>query len=331
MKEEHKGNFDAYAYPDAVGICAFSDWTYTGQRTREDKEITKNYTLGEPEGFMKLAPSGIDITLPTHDDSQPMVGNIPDNLVALTAEMESGSLSASIDDDGNLIPGEWLYTFSDNDHFSYNHNDTSLLAPFDAKVPFVTEQITDTDNISLLTEPTTNIVDESAIEKFTTGGVNIRFARMVLDNAYGSENAKLRVPMSIQVYDGTNFNEHQEESCLVPQIGKKVAGAKYSGNMNLWDYRLLDIGNDAIQVGHTEANVSGFFINGQQNQLLYSAPTKQGALEWEYEVPSWFKFHWNDIDTDSDGNFYDDNPSALLSFGMYRGNDRIISWREVVN
>ena len=351
VKEDHKGNFDAYAYPDAVGVCAFSDWAYTGQRTSEDKgaiayslapkititaynannEITKNYTLGESEGFMKLTPSGIDITLPTHDDSQPMVGNIPDNPVALTAEMESGSLSASIDDDGNLIPGEWLYTFSDNDHFSYNHNDTSLLPPFDAKVPFVTEQITDTDNISLLTEATTNIVDESAIEKFTTGGVNIRFARMVLDNAYGSENAKLRVPMSIQVYDGTNFNEHQDESCLAPQIGNKVAGAKYSGNMNLWDYRLLDIGNDAIQVSHTEASISGLFINGRQNQLLYSAPAQQGALEWEYEVPSWLKFKWNDIDTDSDGNFYDDNPSALLSFGMYRGNDRIISWREVVN
>ena len=101
--------------------------------------------------------------------------------------------------------------------------------------------------------------------------------------------------------------------------------------MNLWDYRLLDIGNDAIQVSHTEASISGLFINGRQNQLLYSAPAQQGALEWEYEVPSWLKFKWNDIDTDSDGNFYDDNPSALLSFGMYRGNDRIISWREVVN
>ena len=33
----------------------------------------------------------------------------------------------------------------------------------------------------------------------------------------------------------------------------------------------------------------------------------------------------------ADGDFYDDNPSATLSFGLYRGNDRIISWREISN
>lgn len=351
VKEDDKGNFDAYPYPDALGVCAFSDWTYTGQRTTQDRgtigyslepkititaynandEITKNYTLGEPEGFMKLEASAVNITLPTHDDSQQMVDSIVDNPVAITAEMKTGTTSASLDDDGNLIPGEWQYIFSSDDHFSYDHNDTSLLAPFDAQVPFLTEQVTDSDNITLLIDPTTNMVDESAVEEFTTGGVNIRFARMVLDNAYGSENARLRAPMSIEVYDGTNFVEHKDENCLTPLLASKVSGVKYSGNMSTWDYRLIDIGSDAIQVSNSDASISGVFTSGRQNQLIFSAPEKQGALEWEYEVPSWLKFKWDDIDTDSDANFYDDNPSGLLSFGMYRGNDRIISWREVVN
>lgn len=351
VKEDNKGRFDAYPYPEALGVCSFSEWAYTGQRTSEGKgaiaysfepkititaynandEITQNYTLGESEGFMKLEASGVDIVLPTHDESQQMVGNIPGNPVAITAEMETGSLSASLDNDENLIPGEWLYTFSSNDHFSYNHNDTSLLEPFDAQIPFIAAQVTDSDNISLLIDPATNMVDESAVEKFTTGGVNIRFARMVIENAYGSENAKLRAPMSIQVYDGTKFIEHKYENCLTPLLSSKVAGTKYSGNMDLWDYRLIDIGDDNIQVSHTDANISGVFAKGRQSQLVFSAPEKLGVLEWEYEVPSWLKFKWDDIDTDSDANFYDDNPSGLLSFGMYRGNDRIISWHEVVN
>ena len=99
--------------------------------------------------------------------------------------------------------------------------------------------------------------------------------------------------------------------------------------MDLWDYRLIDIDTDAIQVGDTTASVSGIFELGIQNQLLFSRPDKQGMLEWEYEVPDWFKFKWDALDTGSDNNFYDDNPSALLSFGIYRGNDRIISWQEI--
>ena len=40
---------------------------------------------------------------------------------------------------------------------------------------------------------------------------------------------------------------HSDESCLTASINDKKAGAKYSGNMNTWDYRLIDIDNDAIQ------------------------------------------------------------------------------------
>ena len=341
VKDAHKGQFDAYH--SATGLCAIADWAYTGQRTADDKGvityslepkititafnandvITKNYTLGEPEGFMKLLASGVGITLPTHDETQQIVGSIANNPVAITAVMATGALSASLDD-GNFIAGEWLYTFSSNDHFSYNHNDTSFLSPFEAQIPFVTETIADSDGVLLS-------IAADATQQFITAGVQVRFARMVLENSYGSENSRLRAPLSVQVYDGTGFNEHTDENCLTTLIGDKKAGAKYSGNMSLWDYRLIDIASDAIQVGDTTASISGLLDNGMQKQLFFTAPAKQGALEWEYEVPSWLKFKWDAVDTDNDGNFYDDNPSAVLSFGIYRGNDRIISWREVVN
>ena len=342
VKEEHKGKFDAH-HSD-VGLCAISEWAYTGQRTADDKgaisyslapkititaynakdEVTQNYTLGESEGYMKLLATGIDITLPTHDDVQLQADNIPDNFLVLKSEMASGSLSASKDEDGNLLAGEWLYTFSENDHFSYLHNDTSLIAPFNAQIPFVTAQVEDSDGILLSSA-------SDATEKVITDGVEIRFARMVLENSYGSENSQLRAQLKLQFYDGDKFNLHADDSCLSTLINDKKSGAKYSGNMSLWDYRLIDIDTDAIQVGDTDASISGVFQSGLQQQLFFSPPSNQGSLEWEYEVPSWFKFKWNILDEDSDGNFYDDNPSSILSFGIYRGNDRIISWREVSN
>ncbi|MGB2742166.1 MAG: LamG domain-containing protein [Cognaticolwellia sp.] len=355
VKDDHKGKLDAFQ--SAIGQCGISEWTYTGQRTNDDEGtiryslepkititafnalglITKNYTLGEPEKFLKLEASGVDITLPTHDETQQIVGSVTDNPVAITGVMKEGSFKESLDDDGNAIAGEWLYTYSDEDHFSYDRDDTSFLKPFDAMIPFVTEQITDSDGITLQSDPSTSLVLDSAIEKFVVEGVQIRFARMVLENSYGAETAELRAPLNIQVYDGTNFNIHSDENCLTATIGDKQAGAKYSGNMNLWDYRLIDIEADAIQVGDTEASIPAIagidnaLESGIQNQVFFSAPEKQGALEWEYEVPSWLKFKWDALDSGNDGNFYDDNPIAVLNFGRFRGNDRIISWREVVN
>ncbi|TWX68271.1 DUF6701 domain-containing protein [Colwellia sp. C1TZA3] len=349
IKEKHQGNFDAVPYPDKIGVCRFSDWAYTGQRSTDDKgaiayslvpkititaynannAITQNYTLGESEGFMKLLASGVDISLPTHDKIQQVVNNTGDEPVAISAVMHTGSLSASPNNSGGFITGEWLYTFSTNDHFSYHRDGTSLLAPFAAKIPFVTEQVTDSDGIKLAIDPLTDAVSAAAIEEFVTEGVQIRFARMVLQNAFGSENTKLRAQLNIEVYDDKSFKIHTDESCLTPLIGNEKTGAKYSGNMNLWDYRLIDIDSDKIQVSDTKASASGVFYSGMQSQLFFSKPEKQGALEWEYEVPNWLKFKWNALDANDDGNFYDDNPSAALSFGQFRGNDRVISWQEV--
>ncbi|AZQ85762.1 LamG domain-containing protein [Colwellia sp. Arc7-635] len=345
------GNLDAYHSRAELEACTIKDWAYTGQRTADNKgtigyslvpkiaitafnaqdEITENYTLGVAEGFMRLLATGIDITEPSDDDEQLRVGNIADNFAKVISFMEVGQLGTSVNDEGGLIAGQMLYTFSENDHFSYDRDDSSFLKPFWAQIPFVTEQITDQDGVTLQTENESNEIAEDAIEKLVITGVNVRFARMVVANAYGSENARLRSPLSIEVYDGINFAITTDESCLTASINDKKPGAKYSGNMNTWDYRLIDIDTDNIQISDTEASVSGIFEKGIQNQLFFSSPGLQGTLEWEYEVPDWFKFKWDSIDGSADGNFYDDNPSATLSFGLYRGNDRIISWREISN
>ncbi len=342
-----------HAYHSNVATCAISDWAYTGQRTDANRgsisysiapkititaynaqnEITENYTLGAAEGFMRLKAAGVEIAPPSHDDVQLRVDNVAENFVKIASFMESGQLELSFDD-GALVPGQMLYAFSDNDHFSYDRDETSFLRPFSAQIPFVTQQITDQDGVTLQLDSVSNEIAEDAIEKLVTAGVEVRFARMVLANTYGSENVRLRAPISVEVYDGSNFSVHTDEECLMAEINIKKPGNKYAGGMNLWDYRLIDIASDAIQVGDTEASIPSLastFESGMLEQLFFSAPLKQGALEWEYEVPVWFKFKWDALDGQADGNFYDDNPTATLNFGLYRANDRIISWREVSN
>jgi len=44
--------------------------------------------------------------------------------------------------------------------------------------------------------------------------------------------------------------------------------------------------------------------------------------------PSWLQYDFDGIDQLLDGNFYDDNPTGIATFGIFRGNDRYLYWRE---
>jgi hypothetical protein len=39
----------------------------------------------------------------------------------------------------------------------------------------------------------------------------------------------------------------------------------------------------------------------------------------------WLQYEWDGADND-----YNENPTGRINFGIYRGNDRIINWREII-
>ncbi|WP_085298411.1 LamG domain-containing protein [Cognaticolwellia mytili] len=354
------GNLDSYH--NANSGCTALNWAYTGQKVLDtenkgtihyglkpvidivaynaDKQRTKNYTLAEDINsnkiLMKLSNSGVTITSPTFDQKQLQVGGVvkedKSENVAVSSDIETGILAAKAGEAGTMT-----YTFSELDRFSYVRNHLSFLKPFEAEIPFITEAVLDDDGVKLRVDNTPLDSTDNPTEDFTIMGVNIRFARMVLDNAYGSENSTLRSPIYIEIFNGhpdsayVNFSKAVDENCLVPMIKDKKPGNKYSGNMTLWDYRLIDIDNtDGLEVDDTSASITKSFNVGSHENLFFAAPSKQGVLEFEYEVPDWLKFDWKNEDSDNNGP-HDVNPSARLNFGLYRGNDRIISWREVSN
>ncbi|MDO6426305.1 LamG domain-containing protein [Thalassotalea sp. 1_MG-2023] len=162
----------------------------------------------------------------------------------------------------------------------------------------------------------------------------MRFGRWVVDNAYGPETEALPVAMRLEYFDGSGFVVHDDDSCTTPTLNtlndKVITGAIFSGGLVDGQYRLFDMDNtDGLTMSDVDAATAGSFAAGrfidQPNRFTFSAPGngKQGALQFEYEVPEWLKYDWQD-----DGN-NNDNPAALLNFGLFRGNDRIISWREI--
>jgi len=337
------GDLNAYHYDTCSPIT--NDWAYAGQtRDRSGSTVgaisyslglapiihitaynlsgssTKNYT---ESGFMKLTASGITIPVPIADDAVPRLHpTVPDEKVLISASMLAGDAPVA-----SVTKGVVTYVFNELDHFTYEHNKHSKLAPFTANIPFLVTEVEDTDLVTLYDGSDSSI---TVTEKVITGGLGVRFGRWSLENSYGPETSQLPVTMFSQHFDGSNFINNDKESCLVPAVGTKITtGNIGDAGMNLWEYRLVDLdGSDALSPDDTDASFSDInqtFVSGLYRWLLFSDPgnTKQGSLEVEYQVPPWLQYDWN-----GDSNFIN-NPTATLTFGIYRGNDRIIYQREI--
>lgn len=342
------GELNAYHYDEPL-TCETNNWAYAGQMRLDSSSstvstigaisytdhlapiititaynlhdsITNNYTQLK---FMNLSASGISIPAPVADDeTNRLYPTVLNEKIQINANMTLGD-EPEISNDSGIV----TYTLNADDYFIYEHNKHSKILPFPAKIPFLIEEVEDSDGIKLYDGSNTDIV---ITEKIRTEGVEVRFGRWLLENSYGPETSTLPVTMFTQHFDGTRFITNEKESCLVPKVGSKVTtGDIGDPGLNLWDYRLVDVGDpDSLFPASTEASFEDedkTFVSGLYQWLLFSAPGagKIGSLKVEYQVPPWLQHDW-----DNDDNFTG-NPTAKLTFGLFRGNDRIIYQREI--
>lgn len=323
--------------------CPIESWVYSGQQTggigsieylkapqlsitayNANDDITKNYI----DAFIKLEND--DVIL-----SSPITTHV--NTLALTGDVSANGIMSS------KGLGVVEYTLSSLHNFTYTRNNVSKVMPFDAAFEIPILSIMDSDGIQL--KPSVGGMEYFYNPLFSTvtpsgastinNTLNIRFGRWYIENGFGPETEDLPLLMQIQQFNGLDFDVNSDEHCLIPTINNpRKSGAIFSGSLNLWDYRLADEDiTDSLQIGDSNVSLSGSFVLGENREFIFSAPPasgKQGSLKVEYEVSDWLKFDWNNIDENLDTNFYDDNPTAIATFGLFRGNDRIIYWREVL-
>ncbi|XQW85556.1 DUF6701 domain-containing protein [Thalassotalea piscium] len=329
-------NGDIYSRCEATNLP--KNYTYVGEKTIADESIgalsygvvptftitakaycssgtcstTENYI----DGFDKLTDDEIKLVIPSQD--YVAKGTDTTTKVNLSASINTPSM---VNDKGVIT-----YTFNPDDHYVYIHDNNSKRAEFIADINLEVSRIVELeDDVKARDADPSDDSDFSGVLTLHPTGTLIRFGRWTIENAYGPETADLISPMAIEVFDGNKFITHVDDSCTSPLITAK----KTNNPLNLFDYLLTDEDtSDNLNIANTDASISGKFENGLFDKFIFSAPNnnRQGPLKLEYEVPSWLKYDW----TDGDGP-YTDNPRSLISFGLFRGNDRIISWREVGN
>lgn len=138
----------------------------------------------------------------------------------------------------------------------------------------------------------------------TTTDSQMRSGRALLNGSYGQPNQALRLYFWTQYYTADGFVNNDADTVT-----------RYTA----------DATNPACSVlrgpiACSNVSVSGTAGHGQWFDL--SAPGVAGALRYTLNVDPWLQYDWN-----GDGNL-DNDPAADVVWGIFRGDDRVIHWRE---
>ncbi|MHB1231650.1 MAG: DUF6701 domain-containing protein [Burkholderiales bacterium] len=160
-------------------------------------------------------------------------------------------------------------------------------------------------------------------QQVATGG--IRYGRVRLSNAIGSERLPLPVPLKVQYYNGAGFVDNNADSCTQVPVPMPVAFATPL-NPGLTFYTPPTTPTNILASGDTTATINGAssgngIFAGGDGGLMLSAPSgaHYGYVDIVIAVPAWLQFNWTGVVG---------NPRARATFGAYRSTDQFIYQRE---
>ena len=265
--------------------------------------LTRNYT----GGFARLTPGQFTLISPTTDAMQ----KGKDNLNKVLLNRVAGSPTLVDNTGGNLsyVMGADTYT--------YQREANAMIDKFSNQINLSFTAITDSDGVT--------VIAGNLPFTLSPSGEEIRYGRISLANALGSELQDLPISMFAEYFNGTNFMLNAEDKCSVASISITdpiTTDAITPANTCVWD----TAGNSGSFACATPAPSGKSYLeaatlsNGSFNVVL-KAPNVVGPLSISASVDAWMKFNWTGT-----GN---SNPTARASFGLYRGNSKIIHFQEM--
>ena len=157
------------------------------------------------------------------------------------------------------------------------------------------------------------------------GEVDSRYGRMVLDDVSGVFEQPLTMPLKVEYWNGDQFTINVDDSrsgfnsnlsCkqMIYDTSKPHDKAHFistSGDVNYGKSYALKVSPGVAENDPYLKQQWRFWI-----RIAYQAATDIGCSENNKQYQPWLTFNWRGVG--------DEDPSGLVTFGSYRGNDRII-------
>src|SRR6266480_183008 len=310
----------------ALGCAPASTYTYEGEQLRVTFTLTAQNGLGTPattqnyttaSGFAKLDGTvytnfgfgAVDLA----DATPPLVA------AALTARVPSGTSS------GTWVGGIGNFTVD------------LMVSRASPDGPFESFQLgvlpVDTDGVTLRTADLNldTTVPPDSNDRVLVGSSKIRFGRLAISNANGSQLVALPVPLETQYWNATAFVTNDADNCTAlagsnimlsnPQGGFTVPpGSCTTSASNPVSFsngrgNLIMAKPSGGAVGSVDLSVN-LDTTASGNTCVGGSSVAHSAASKTYLQGAWT------------GGTYTVNPSARAAFGVYKGSDEVIFIRE---
>ena len=265
---------------------------------------TRNYT----GGYAKLSTGDFTFAAVTSDGSQMGADGVNEVGAAWST---AGSRTLIDNADGTLDLS------LSGDRFTWGRSTNDLVAPFITDLDISITAVVDADGVTAVGLP----------EIATPTGVDMRYGRVALTNAHGSELQNLAMPMRVEYFAGSaqGFALNSADSCT--SIASLVlTDLDTSDGLDTTETCVWDVDNDS-GLGCPGAGPSGTEfesspVGGLFNlNLKASGSGNTGVLGLDVLVPPHLRYNWTGSgDTD---------PTARATFGIFNKPSTIIFRREV--
>ena len=253
---------------------------------------TANYT----GAWAKLGVAGVNLAYPAADNTQ-----LDENAaLALAVTSTPGTLDRVDNTDGSLT-----FTLGGvaADSFSYVR-DAGQVTPFASDL---------TIQLTAVSDGEASASDLGTPKSINPIGNLQRFGRGYAQDVHGTMSQigdSLTMSIGSWFFDvGDVWTQNIDDSC------------------SSYAYTKVDAG-----ITTTAASVSPVSLVNGLGSLMLSVTADAGGPGGTSVItttwPTWLQYDVDGVDQLLDGNSYDDNPSATATFGIFRGDDRYLYWRE---
>ncbi|ELJ8712579.1 DUF6701 domain-containing protein [Vibrio cholerae] len=155
------------------------------------------------------------------------------------------------------------------------------------------------------------------------GAMPLYWGKLVIQDVYGPETQALEQPIYVEHFTNNGFVRTIEDSCTALPA---ITGFTLQSDPNNNGYNVLTTGvavPPQVLAEHSAAN-----LNSGQRAIRFSAPGAgaRGVIDSVLDLNG-HNLLWLAEDKDGDNNF-DQTTQGRAQFGLYRGSDRVIWWRE---
>ncbi len=305
------GSFTYLEQPFFFPVASAPALTVTALNTAGD--VTENYDGGN---FWRLTPTPVETLAGRSYTDNAGVSS------SFTVDI-NGGVTLSGDTDFNGAGTLTLDNGIAGDEFMYDRGAEEAPFAADVDLVFSVGYLTDEDDVCLDAD-NDNTCESYTINNIT--GANLRFGRLTIGTAFGSELLPLDVPLQTEFFNGSGFVLNTADSCTSLLNTDLILSS---------DVEALETDGDvSVGGGSTTASITNAPLALGDAGLRFTAPgtgnTGDVDITVDLSTLTGLDMPWLQYDWDSNGT-HDNNPQGRAAFGLYSGNSEYIYIREPWN